>query len=324
MRRAAVGTALLAALLVHAGAWAQGFHPGDAVRVNGVAISYQRFNGFYVEYRNSKGVAVGARGDQLELLKRLRSEAMDLLIEQEVVRQAAEREGVRVGEAEVDAEVAKLRPVYDTPEGFARRLETEGFTEESYRKHVRGMLAAGKYLDGMRAAVPAVSDGELSTYYRDNEGRLTFPEEVRVRHILLTWKPLGTPDDRAAIRERMAPILEQARGGGDFAGLAKRYSEDSTAGNGGDTGFFRRGEMAPTFEKTAFDLAPGEISDMVETPFGVHILRLEERRPARLLPLDEVREPLRDHVRRERMDAAVKKEIERLRGAAEIVILVPR
>src|SRR3989339_500284 len=141
MRRAAVGTALLAALLVHAGAWAQGFHPGDAVRVNGVA--------------------------------------------------------------EVDAEVAKLRPVYDTPEVFARRLETEGFTEESYRKHVRGMLAAGKYLDGMRAAVPAVSDGELAAYYRDNERRLTFPEEVRVRHILLTWKPLGTPDDRAAIRERM-------------------------------------------------------------------------------------------------------------------------
>ena len=314
----------LAVLLVHAGAFAQGIHPGDAVRVNGVAISYQRFNGFYVEYRNSKGVAVGARGDQLELFKRLRREAMDLLIEQELARQAAERESVQVGDGEVDDGVAKLRSVFDSPEGFARRLESEGFTEESHRKHVKGMIAAGKYLDGVRAAVPPVSDPELAAYYRDNERRLTFPEEVRVRHILLTWKPLGTPDDRAAIRERMVPILEQARGGGDFAGLAKHYSEDSTAGNGGDTGFFRRGEMAPAFEKAAFALAPGEVSDMVETPFGVHILRLEERRPARLMPLDEVREPLRDHVRRERMDAAVKKEIERLRGAAEIVILVPR
>ena len=322
--RAVAGRAVaLAVLLVHAGAFAQGIHPGDAVRVNGVAISYQRFNGFYVEYRNSKGVAVGARGDQLELFKRLRREAMDLLIEQELTRQAAEREGIEPPSEEVDAGVAKLRSVYDGPGAFARRLEAEGFTEESYRKHVAGMLAAGKYLDRIRAAVPAVGDQELAAYYRDNEHRLTFPEEVRVRHILLTWKPLGTRDDRAAIRERMAPILEQARGGGDFAELARRHSEDATAPNGGDTGFFHRGEMTPAFEKAAFALAPGEVSGMVETPFGVHVLRLEERRPARLLPLDEVRGQLRDHVRRERMDAAVKKEIDRLRAAAEIVVLVP-
>ena len=64
--------------------------------------------------------------------------------------------------------------------------------------------------------MPAVSDQELATYYRDNEQRLTFPEEVRVRHILLTWKPLGTQDDRAAIREQMVPILERARSGERF------------------------------------------------------------------------------------------------------------
>jgi peptidyl-prolyl cis-trans isomerase C len=323
MRVVAGRAVVLAVLLAHTGAFAQGFHPGDAVRVNGVAISYQRFSGFYTEYRHSKGLAAGARGDQLELFKRLRREAMDLLIEQEVVRQAAEREGVQVDDGEVDAGVAALRKVIDSPEGFARRLADEGFTEESYRKHVKGVLAAGKYLDRIRAAVPAVSDEELAAYYRNNEPRLTFPEEVRVRHILLTWKPLGTQDDRAAIREKMAPILEQARGGGDFAGLARRHSEDATAPNGGDTGFFHRGQRVPAFEKTAFSLAPGEVSDIVETPFGVHILRLEERRPARLLPLEEIREQLRDHVRQERTDAAVKQEIARLRAAAKIAVLVP-
>jgi peptidyl-prolyl cis-trans isomerase C len=323
MRVVAGRAVVLAVLLMHTVAFAQGIYPGDAVRVNGVAISYQRFNGFYQEYRRSKGLAVGARGDQLELFKKLRRESMDLLIEQELVRQAAEREGIRVSAEEVDADVAKLRSVFDSPEGFARRLTSDGFTEESFRKHVTGMLAAGRYMDGMRAAVPAVSDEELAAYYRENEHRLTFPEEVRVRHILLTWKPLGTRDDRAAIRGQMVPILEQARSGADFAELAKRHSEDSTAPNGGDTGFFHRGQMVPAFEKVAFALAPGEVSDMVETPFGVHILRLEERRPARLLPLDEVREQLRDHVRQERMNAAAEREIARLRAAAEIKILVP-
>jgi peptidyl-prolyl cis-trans isomerase C len=319
---ARLATALVA-LFVTAGVWAQSNHPGDAVRINSVTIIYQRFAGFYQEYLRSKRVSAGMPGFRVPLLDRLRREAMDLMIEQELVRQAAEREGIAVSDGEIEAEVAKLRSAFNSPGVFASRLETEGFTEESYRKHIAGMLAGVKYLDGIRAAVPAVSDAELETYYRENEYRLTFPEEVRVRHILLTWKRLGTKDDRAAIREQMVPILEQARNGGDFAALAKRHSDDSSAPKGGDTGFFHRGQMVPAFEKVAFALAPGEVSDMVETPFGVHIIRLEERRPARLLPLDEIRENLRDHVRRERVDAAVKQEIARLRESAEIAVLVP-
>lgn len=324
MRAVATLAAWLVLLLVPSGARAQGSHPGDAVRINGVTISYQRFAGFYQEYMRSKGVGAGMPGFRVPLLDQVRREAMDLMIEQELVRQAAEREGVEVSAEELDGGIRKARSAFDSPAAFASRLETEGFTEQSYRKHVAGMLAAGKYLEGIRAAVPVVSDRELETYYRDNEQRLTFPEEVRVRHILLSWKPLGTKDDRAAIREQMVPILKQARGGGDFAALAKKHSDDAeTKANGGDTGFFHRGQMVPAFERVAFSLAPGEVSDMVETPFGVHIIRLEERRPARLVPLDEVREPLRDHVRRERMEAAVREKIASLRAAAQIKILVP-
>jgi peptidyl-prolyl cis-trans isomerase C len=324
MRAVAGLAAVLAVSLVSAGARAQANHPGDAVRVNGVTISYQRFAGFYQEYMRSKGVSAGMPGFRVPLLDRVRREAMDLMIEQELVRQAAERRGIEIGSGQVDAQVAKLRAASASPGSFALRLESEGFTEDSYRKHVAGMLAAQRYLDGVRAAVPAVSDEELAAYYRENEDRLTFPEQVRVRHILLTWKPLGTNDDRAAIRGQMVPILERARSGEDFAALAQEHSDDrDTKRKGGDTGFFHRGQMVPAFEKAAFALAPGEVSGMVETPFGVHILRLEQRRAARLLPLDEVREKLRDHVRRERMDAAVKEEVARLRAAAEIKILVP-
>ena len=103
-----------------------------------------------------------------------------------------------------------------------------------------------------------MSDEELETYYRDNELRLTLPEQVRVRHILLTWKPLGTQDDRAAIREQMVPILEQARAGEDFAALAREYSDDSaTAGNGGDTGLFHRGQMVPGLRSGGLCAAAG-------------------------------------------------------------------
>jgi parvulin-like peptidyl-prolyl isomerase len=319
MRLAAV--ALL--LILAATAVAQGIYPGDAVRVNGETVSYQRFQGFYVEYRNSKGVQVGARGDQFELLTQLRKEAMDLMIDQVLVKQAAEKEGIEADPIEVDRSVEELRSVFKTEISWTSKLEGEGYTEQSYREHVARMMASKIYLDRIRADVADVSDTELERYYRENEYRLTFPERVRVRHILLTWKPMGTKDDRAAIRKQMEPILERARNGEDFAALAAEFSEDyATKRAGGDTGLFHRGQMAPAFEEAAFALDPGEISDPVETGFGVHILKLEERLDERLVPLDEVREKLRDHVRDEKMEAAVRDKIAELRAAADIEVLI--
>jgi parvulin-like peptidyl-prolyl isomerase len=302
---------------------ASGIHPGAAAMVNGVEISYERFNSFYQEYRRPYGINVAGRGDHLSKLTKLRKEAMDEMIEQELVRQAAEAKGIEVSATEVDQAIDEIRKPFNSTEEFERRIQSEGFTEQGYREHVERMIAAKKYLDEIRLAVAEVSDEELEQYYRDNEYRLTFPEQVRVRHVLLTWKPMGTTDDRAAIREQMKPILERARAGEDFAQLARELSDDyATKGNGGDTGLFKRGEMAPAFEAVAFALQPGEISDPVETPFGVHILKLEEHKEAYLLPLDEIREDLRDHVREERMEAAVEKEIERLREQGKIEILI--
>ena len=310
-------------LLPFGNAWATGQHYGNAVRVNGVDISNERFNAFYQEYRRPFGLDVAGRGDYLDKLKQLRKEAMELMIEQELVRQAADAKGIAATPGEIDAAIAEVREPFDDPDEFERRLQTEGFTPKSYREHVGRMIAAKKYLDGIRSGVGEVGDEELEQYYRDNEYRLTFPEQVRVRHILLTWKPMGTTDDRAAIRKQMEPILERARAGEDFAALAREFSDDyATKKLGGDTGLFQRGQMVPAFEEVAFALQPGEISEPVETVFGVHILKLLEHKESYLLPLAEIREKLRDHIREERMEAAVKQEIERLREAGEVEVLI--
>lgn len=319
-----VRTLLLLALLSFGSAQAQGIYPGDAVSVNGETISYQRFQGFYVEYRNSKGVAVGARGDQLDLLTRLRKEAMNLLIEQELVAQAAERTGVTANPDDVDTAYEELRSIFDSERAFQMKLEGDGFTPESLRRHLGRMMAAQQYLDAIREKAVDVSQADLERYYEDNEARLTLPEQVRVRHILITWKPMGKPDDRAYIRESMQPILERARAGEDFAALAREYSDDyATRQDGGDTGFFHRGQMAPAFEEAAFALQPGEISDVVETSFGVHIIKLEERQEEELLPFEDIRDQLLDHVRNERAEQAVRTEIDRLADAADIKVLIP-
>lgn len=313
----------LSLLLASAGALGQAIYPGDAVRVNGETISYQRFQGFYIEYRNSKGIAVGARGDQLELLKKTRQEAMDLMIEQALVGQAAEAAGVEAPDEEIDRSIAELRSIFDSENGYQIKLKDEGFNDETFREHMARMYKAKLYLDEIRMGASEVSDADLERYYRENENRLTLPEQVRVRHILLTWKPMGTKDDRGVIRQQMPPILARAREGEDFAALAREFSDDyATKQLGGDTGFFKRGDMAPAFEAVAFSLQPGEISEPVETPFGVHIIRLEERRKEELLALDDVRDQLREHVRNEQAEAAVTAEIDKLKANAEIEVLI--
>lgn len=323
MKKMAPVLALLLTLIAGP-AIAQSIYPGDAVRINGETISYQRFQGFYVEYRDAKGVAIGARGDQLELLKRLRHEAMDLLIEQVLVAQQAEKAGVQANTEAADQALADLRSVFDSDEAFDMKLQDDGFTAESLREHLGRMMAAQQYLDGIRAKAAEVSEQELKRYYEDNAERLTLPEQVRVRHILITWKPMGKQDDRAFIRESMQPILTRARAGEDFAALAREFSDDyATKQMGGDTGFFHRGQMAPAFEEAAFALEPGEISDVVETSFGVHIIKLEQRQEEELLAYDDIHDKLLDHVRQEKAEAAVRAEIDRLLSVADIEILVP-
>jgi peptidyl-prolyl cis-trans isomerase C len=319
-RRALISLLLLAGANA---ALATGNYPGNAVRVNGVDVSYQRFIGLYKEHQRDRGVAIAARGDQLPLLTELRKEAMEMLIEQELIVQAAAAKGIEVKPEEIDFAWADLSEPFDSKQQFLLRLETEGYTEDSYRDHLERMIAAKKYLDEIRLQAMQVRDAELEQYYRDNEYRLTLPEEVRVRHILLSWKPLGKPDDREALFEQMREILDKARAGEDFAKLASEYSDDSSRLHGGDVGFFRRGEMVPPFETAAFALQePGDISDIVETGFGLHIIQLEERKPAHLLPLDEIREQLRAHISEEKVANAEAEEKARLRAKADIQILI--
>ncbi|PLY03049.1 MAG: hypothetical protein C0624_07225 [Desulfuromonas sp.] len=135
-----------------------------------------------------------------------------------------------------------------------------------------------------------VSDVELEKYYRRNRGDYEVPEEVHAAHILITVPQDADQATRDAKRAEIDKILEQARAGEDFAALAKRYSEDSSKSQGGDLGFFPRGRMVKPFENAAFSLPVGEISDVVTSQYGYHIIKLLELTEARVKDLEEVRD----------------------------------
>jgi peptidyl-prolyl cis-trans isomerase D len=137
-----------------------------------------------------------------------------------------------------------------------------------------------------------ISDDELRQYYTQHKAEYSLPDRVKAQHIL--FKTQGKkPEEIAPIREKARQVLERAKKGEDFAALAKQFSEDTSAANGGDLGSFTRGQMVPEFERVAFSLMPGAISELVDTQFGIHIIKVNEKENARERSFDDVKETIR-------------------------------
>ncbi|HEY1305330.1 MAG TPA: peptidyl-prolyl cis-trans isomerase [Vicinamibacterales bacterium] len=165
----------------------------------------------------------------------------------------------------------------------------------------------------------AVPPNDIQRYYNDNLQQFQTPEQVRASHILL--ETAGKND--ADVKKRAEDILNQAKGGADFAELAKKYSEDKgSKASGGDLDYFGRGRMVPEFEKTAFEMMPGQISDLVKSQFGYHIIKVTDKRPASTRTLDEVRPQIQQQLAIEVADQRITDQAraleKRIKGPADL------
>jgi peptidyl-prolyl cis-trans isomerase D len=150
-----------------------------------------------------------------------------------------------------------------------------------------------------KTIVPA---GDVQRSYNDNIAQYQTPEQIRASHILLNT----AGKDEATVRKQAEDVLKQARAGADFAALATKFSEDEgSKANGGDLDYFSRGRMVPEFENAAFALQPGQISDLVKSQYGFHIIKLVDRKPAVTRTFDEVRPQIEEQLRTQRTDQAL-------------------
>ncbi len=148
----------------------------------------------------------------------------------------------------------------------------------------------------MRSKI-VIPDAEIERSYNENIEQYSTPEQVRASHILL--KTEGKDD--AEVKAKAEDLLKQARAGADFAALAKKYSEDEgSAKNGGDLDYFGRGRMVPEFDQAVFAMEPGQISDLVKTQYGYHIIKLVDKKPSTTRPLADVKQQIQDQLSYER------------------------
>lgn len=305
-----------ALLWASAAAHAQLHAAGVAAKVNGVPISAERLERGFEEYLRERQLNIGAMRSP-QRVKSLKREALDLLIDQELLWQEAQRRGLLAEPAAVDEAAAALRRAFPSDEAFAARLRTEGYDEASYRTHLRRLLTARRVLEEASNAV-SVDDAAIRDFYRANAAGFEQPEQRRLRHLVL---PLGEGTDAAAQRERIAALRAQLQAGADFAALAREHSAAASAAQGGDVGFVQREELVPPLSQAVFALKEGEVSPVVELPDGLHLLKVEATVPARRVGLDEARERIRTHLLAQRAALAREALMGRLRAAAHIEVL---
>jgi peptidyl-prolyl cis-trans isomerase D len=229
-------------------------------------------------------------------------------------------EGIQVTDAEVeqayrrDYERVAVRYVMLTAPAFEAQVtmtdeERQAYYEthkEAYRDpEQRQIRYVAISLERFRQHYNPTAE-EVNDYYTGHLETFQRPEQVRARHILFKVASSASAEQEAQARTRAEAVLAALHNGADFAALAKQHSEDTaTAEQGGDLGYFPRGQMVAPFEEAAFSLPVGQLSDLVRTPFGWHILRIEDKREAEIKPLAEVALEIRDKIREEKArDAA--------------------
>lgn len=252
-----------------------------------------------------------------------RKRIVEQLVEKVLLLREADRLGIEVDEEEIDSAIDKVKAENRiSQEELLRALEAEGLTYERYRKEMKGQILRAKVVDRRVRGGIDVSDDDVRAYYERNMDDYRTDEDIRVRHILFLV-PKGAGDNTVyEARKRAIEVLRMAKGGEGFASLARKYSEGPSAPEGGDLGFFKREDMVREFSDAAFALKEGEISDLVRTPFGFHIIKLIERRGDSPLSLDEVKEKIRTRLYSEEMERGVKELIRELRERGEVEIRI--
>ncbi|HUI25819.1 MAG TPA: peptidylprolyl isomerase [Candidatus Kryptonia bacterium] len=281
--------------------------PADevAARVNGVVISRRTVREVVQGLATAQDQPPDAK--QVEQLTR---DALDSLIAFELLHQESQRRGVAVTDAEIDANVAQTKARFANGDAYGQALAARGMSADDLRAETRKTLAVNRLLEQTAWQNLAISSEQIRNFYEQNREQFKRPAEIRASHILIRAGKDAAAADRAKARQTATDILTQAKGGADFADLARKFSQDpASAKKGGDLGFFARGTMEPTFEQAAFALKRGAISDVVQTPYGFHIITVTDARAAGYAALNEVQDDitalLRDEEKRQRQDQFV-------------------
>lgn len=236
-------------------------------------------------------------------------QALDQIIAGMLLYDEAQAEGLVPPQEQIDQQIATLRQQVPEGQTFESLLASRGTDEAQLREELRMNAALQRIVDTKIAPQVKVSEEDARAFYDENLARMQVPPRVKVRHILLK-APAAEEGNKAEVRKKAEDLRARIAGGADFAALARQHSEDQVSqDNGGELPWILQGQTVPEFEQAAFALGPGELSPVVESQYGFHIIEGVERQEATTAPFDQVRPRimarLQDTAAREQLHAHV-------------------
>ncbi len=251
----------------------------------------------FLEKQNS--TAIPAKNDpQYTVLKQ---NLLDSIIVLKLIQKSGQANYYVITDKDINDEIIKLKSNYKSEEEFNNQLKDNKITLKFLSQQIKNQLLRDKIFADITKNV-TVSDDDIKKYYEDNKDTLfTVPYQIRVSHILIKFpveqgKEISEADKKKA-KDKILEIQDKLNKGEDFAELAKKYSDDSVSGpSGGDIGFISKGQTIPEFENAAFSLEIGQISDIVETTYGYHLIKVTDKQDSYVKQFDDVKETIKSYL----------------------------
>lgn len=259
-------------------------------------------------------------GDQAQDRPFAYRRALQQLIVRELLLQEALARNIKADDAKVETAYNEARVPYPDDRAWLSFLANQGLDADAFRREIRAQqtIAALTQAEGALAGRD-VDDKEARAYYDEHPERFETGERLRASHILIRVPGEAPPPEREALRKRTQGLQDRIAGGEDFATLARQFSGDvGSAPKGGELDVFHRGQMVPAFEAAVYALKPGEVSGVVETPFGFHLIKLHERIPGLKVPFEAARERLVQAIVEERRNKRIEQLVGQLWAHARI------
>jgi len=256
-----------------------------------------------------------------EKLKKARQEVLDHLVESKLLDQEIRKRKIEVPDRDVDSFIVDLLKTNKMTENDLKKaLAKEGMTLTAYRQKVHDEIGKMRLVSREIKAKIVIEEEALRKHYKENLEKYSDPLEVKVQQIFFPVPPGASEQESETIRKEGLSILERSRRGEDFGQLARKYSRGPEAKDGGVLGFFKPNEMRPELEKVAFGMKPGEVSDLVRTPEGFHILRVMERKGGEPRPFAEVQYRIREEMIQAESERRFREWMKELKSKAYIEI----
>lgn len=262
-----------------------------------------------------------AQGGQIaeSEMAQIKKQIIDNLIDMELLYQTSIEKGVAINQASIDDEWAKVTSRYPEEKDLKKALDDLKVTEDIIKAQIRKGLAVNTFINQNFVEKTVIPESEAKAYYDNNAERFNKPESVRASHILIKVEPTADETKKKAARAEIEKIQTRLKAGEDFAAVAKETSQDTGSGaKGGDLGLFTRGQMVKPFEDAAFALAQGAVSDIVETDFGYHLIKVTEKQAAGKYSFDEVKVNLTKYLKETKIKKDLSDFVKGLRDRAKI------